>query len=98
MTLNEVLHCVSLGVILFYAVTSLAKPHFVAQNLDHTLNTGRGVSEFRILHGGFYLGLGLFALYANYQLVFQLWGCPWLSAAVIRIFSCEVSKMRCQME
>lgn len=83
--LNDVLHWISLGTILFYAIASLASPRFVARNLEHVLNTGRGVSEFRILHGGFYLGLGLFALYANHPLVYQALGWSWIGAGLIRI-------------
>jgi hypothetical protein len=85
MMLAGVLHWISLGVIFFYAIASLARPRFVARKLEHVLNTGRAVSEFRILHGGFYLGLGLFALYSNHPLVYQALGWGWIGAGLIRI-------------
>jgi hypothetical protein len=85
MMLTGVLRWISLGVILFYAIASLVRPRFVARKLDHVLNTGRGVSEFRILHGGFYLGLGFFALYSNNPLVYQALGWAWIGAGLIRI-------------
>lgn len=85
MALNSVLRWISLGTILFYAIASLVRPRFVAHNLEHVLSTGRGVSEFRILHGGFYLGMALFALYANQPLVYQALGWGWIGAALIRI-------------
>ena len=83
--IQDLLHWVSVGSLLFYAIASLIKPKFVARNLEHELNTGRGVSEFRILHGGFFLGISLFALYINNPIVYQALGWAWISAALIRI-------------
>lgn len=85
MAFIDVLRWISVGALLFYATASIIKPRFVAQNLEHSLNTGRGVSEFRILHGGFFLGLALFALYANQPTVFQALGWSWIGAGVVRI-------------
>lgn len=85
MTVIDVLHWISVGTFIFYATPSIIMPKFVAENLEHSLNTGRGVSEFRILHGGFILGLALFALYANHSIVFQALGWAWIGAGVIRI-------------
>lgn len=85
MTLSNVLHWISLGVIFYYSLASLIRPKFDAQNLEHVLNTGRGMSEFRILHGGFFLGLGLFAIYANHPMVYQALGWSWIGAGLIRI-------------
>ena len=85
MTINDALHWISVGTLLFYAIASAVMPKFVARNLEHVLKSGRGISEFRILHGGFFLGLSLFALYVNNPLVFQALGWAWIGAAVVRI-------------
>lgn len=85
MSIQTGLDWISVGTLLFYAIASAILPHFVARNLEHTLPSGRGVSEFRILHGGFFGGLALFALFANNPLVFQAMGFGWLGAALIRI-------------
>src|SRR5258706_1278004 len=85
MTINVLLDWIGVGTLLVYAIASVALPKFVAQSLEHVLNSGRGISEFRIAHGGFFLGLALFALYVNNPLVFQALGWAWISAAVIRI-------------
>ena len=59
----------------------------MAQTLEHGLSSGRGMSEFRILHGGFNLGISLFALYINNSLVYQTLGWAWIGAAVIRLLA-----------
>jgi hypothetical protein len=87
MTINDVLHWLGVGSLLFYAIASLAMPKFVARVLEHGLNSGRGISEFRILHGGFFLGLAAFALYLNNPLVYQALGWAWIAAAVIRLLA-----------
>jgi hypothetical protein len=93
MMLNDVLHWISLGTLLFYAIACLVRPRFAARKMDHVLNTGRSVSEFRILHGGFFLGLVLFALYANHPLVYQALGLSLIGAGLIRIAAIPVDRL-----
>lgn len=85
MSIHDVLHWIGVGSLLFYALASAVRPRFVAQVLEHGLNSGRGLSEFRILHGGFYAGLALFALAMNDPLVYQALGWAWIGAAVSRL-------------
>jgi hypothetical protein len=92
MILNDVLHWISLGMIFLYAIACLVRPRFVAPKMGHVLNTGRGVSEFRILHGGFFLGTGLFTLYANHPLVYQAFGWSLIGAGLIRIAAIPVDR------
>ena len=92
MLLNNVLHWISLGMIFFYAIACLVRPRFVARKMGHVLNTGRGVSEFRIQHGGFFLGMGLFALYANHPLVYQALGWSLIGAGLIRIVAIPIDR------
>jgi len=87
MTIRDVLHWIGAGSLVVYAIASAVRPKFVAQPLEHGLSSGRGMSEFRILHGGFYLGVALFALYTNNSLVYQALGWAWIGAAVIRLLA-----------
>src|SRR5574337_613000 len=87
MTIRDVLHWVGVGSLVVYAIASAVRPKFVAQILEHGLVSGRGMSEFRILHGGFYLGISLFALYINNSLVYQALGWAWIGAAVGRLLA-----------
>jgi hypothetical protein len=53
MIINDTLHWVGVGALLVYAIASVSMPNFVAQNLEHYLNSGRGISEFRTAYGAF---------------------------------------------
>lgn len=87
MTIRDVLHWIGVGSLVVYAVVSAVRPQFVAQILEHGLSSGRGISEFRILHGGFFLGITLFALSINNPLVYQALGWAWIGAAVSRLLA-----------
>lgn len=47
----------------------------------------RGVAEFRVVNGGYFIGLAGFALLVNQPLVYAALGIGWLGAAVGRIIS-----------
>lgn len=85
MDINTILNWIGAGVLLFYAAASIVRPRFVAQALEHGLETGRGVSEFRVLHGGFFIGMALFVLVANTPVAFHALGWAWVCAAAIRL-------------
>lgn len=87
MTIRDALHWVGVGSLLFYGIASAVRPRFVARTLEHELSSGRGVSEFRILHGGFFLGITLFALYVHAFLVYQALGWAMIGAAVSRLLA-----------
>jgi hypothetical protein len=85
MTTSDVLHWIGAVALLLYGLASALKPRWIAGLLETGFSSGRGVSEFRIAHGGI---VGpLFALYVNHPLVFQLLGYAWLCAALVRILS-----------
>ncbi|MFN8375690.1 MAG: hypothetical protein U0694_22820 [Anaerolineae bacterium] len=50
------------------------------------------MSEFRILHGGFFLGTALFTLYANHPLVNQAFGWSLIGAGLVRIAAIPVDR------
>jgi hypothetical protein len=87
MTIRDALHWVGVGALLFYGIASAARPKFVARTLEHDLSSGRGVSEFRVLHGGFFLGITLFALYVHTSFVYQALGWALIGAAVSRLLA-----------
>lgn len=87
MTTSDALHWIGTVSLLLYGLASALKPRWVAGLLENGLSSGRGVSEFRVAHGGAMLAVSLFVLYVNSQPVFQLLGYAWLSAAVVRILS-----------
>src|SRR5204862_452820 len=82
-----ILHWIGTGTLLFYAIGSAIMPKFVAGVLEHKLVSGRGISEFRILHGGFFMGLSLCALTLDNPLVYQAMGFAWISAAIVRLLA-----------
>lgn len=86
MTTSDILHWIGTVSLLLYGLASAIKPHWIAGVLENGLSSGRGISEFRVAHGGAMIGISLFALYVNDLAVFQLLGCAWLSAALVRIF------------
>lgn len=87
MTVNDLLPWIGALSLLFYGIASATKPQWVAGILENDLDSGRGISEFRVAHGGGLIALSLFALYANDTMVFQLMGWGWITAAIVRIVS-----------
>ena len=87
MELSNVLHLIGVFSLLIYAIGSAIRPQWVASWLEISLNTGRGISEFRVAHGGGFLGLSLFALYSNHPMAYQALGWGWLGAALIRLLA-----------
>ena len=87
MTINELLHWLGALSILGYGLVSAMRPAWVAGILENGLLSGRGISEFRVAHGGGMIGLALFALFVNHPLVFQLLGWGWLGAAIVRVLA-----------
>ena len=86
MTLTDILHWIGTLSLLAYGLASAIKPRWIADMLENGLSSGRGISEFRVAHGG-WMGLALFALYVNDPLVYQLLGWGWIGAALIRVVS-----------
>ncbi len=87
MTLVDVLHLIGATSLLAYGLASMIRPRWVASLLEHGLFSGRGVSEFRVAHGGGMIGLSLIAIYSNNPLVYQLVGWGWIGTAVVRLLA-----------
>jgi hypothetical protein len=78
--------------LLIYAVASLLFPKFVAPYIAQTLDSPRGVAEFRVAHGGGYLAMSVFALIVNQPLVYMLLGMGWLGAAGARLLAIPLDR------
>ena len=87
MNITEILHIIGILAILLYAIPSAIWPHWVAKWLEHDFTTGRGSTEFRVLHGGSLLGMALFALYTRNPFAYQTLGWGWIGAALIRLLA-----------
>jgi hypothetical protein len=78
--------------LLIYAVLALLFPRRFAPFIAQTLDTPRGVAEFRVAHGGGFLAMSVFALIANQPLVYMLLGAGWLGAAGARLLAILLDK------
>ncbi len=87
MTIPEILNIIGAISLLGYGIGSLLMPHRMAKLIAQELNTSRGVAEFRVVNGGYFIGLAGFALLVNQPLVYAALGIGWLGAAVGRIIS-----------
>src|SRR5574341_137567 len=79
--------------VLLYAVLACFFPRRFAPFIAQTLDSPRGVAEFRIIHGGF-LGMSVFALVANHPLVYMMLGIGWLGAAAARLLALILDRPR----
>src|SRR5262245_9793508 len=84
---RDVLHLIGALALLVYGVGSLFLPRRIAPFIAQTLDSPRGVAEFRILNGGFMTGLSIAALLANQPVGYALLGIAWLGAAASRLLS-----------
>lgn len=76
MSIQAVLHLLGTLGLLGYGIGSLLLPHPMAKFIAQVLNTPRGIAEFRVVNGGYFIGLAGFAL-----------GVGWLGAAGARVFA-----------
>jgi hypothetical protein len=91
---NDLLHLIGTLSLLGYAISSLFLPHRVGRLIAQELNNPRGIAEFRVVNGGYFAGLSLFALVANHPLVFTALGIGWLGAAAARLLALLLDRPR----
>jgi uncharacterized protein DUF4345 len=92
MPIQDVLNIIGALSLLGYGIGSLLLPHPVAKLIAQVLTTPRGIAEFRIVNGGYFIGLAGFALIANQPLVYTALGIGWLGAASARVFAYLVDR------
>lgn len=92
MPIEDILNIVGAVSLLGYGIASLLLPHPVAKLIAQGLNTPRGIAEFRVVNGGYFIGLAGFALVANQPIVYAALGVGWLGAAGGRVFAFFVDR------
>jgi hypothetical protein len=78
--------------LLIYGVLALLFPQRFAPYIAQTLDTPRGVAEFRVAHGGGFIGMTIFALIVNDPLVYSLLGMGLLGAAAARLLAIPLDR------
>ncbi len=89
---QDVLNIIGTLSLLGYAIGSLFLPHIVAKLIAQDLNSPRGIAEFRIVNGGYFAGLSIFALIANQPLLYTALGIGWLGAGAARVLSIALDR------
>jgi len=91
---QDILHIIGTLSLLGYAIGSLFLPHVVAKLIAQNLDSPRGIAEFRIVNGGYFAGLSIFALVVNQPLVYAALGIGWLGAAAVRVLALALDRPR----
>jgi hypothetical protein len=73
-------------------IGGLLKPLVVAKLVGLTPSEPHGISEIRATLGGFFIGLGGFALYSQNTVIYEAVGIGWVGAAIARIFSLIIDR------
>jgi Domain of unknown function (DUF4345) len=68
------------------------QPLFFAKLVGLAPSAPHGISEIRATLGGFFIGLGGFALYAQNTAIYGAIGMGWAGAAIARIFSLIIDR------
>jgi Domain of unknown function (DUF4345) len=73
-------------------IVGLLKPLMVAKLVGLTPSEPHGISEIRATLGGFFIGLGGFAVYSQNTVIYGAIGMGWLGAAIARVFSLVIDQ------
>jgi Domain of unknown function (DUF4345) len=73
-------------------IVGFLKPLMVAKLVGLTPSEPHGVSEIRATLGGFFIGLGGFAMYSQNTVIYGAIGMGWLGAAIARVFSLVIDR------
>lgn len=93
MTLIEILKILMALFNIGFGLFAIARPELLATASNFTLNNPRGRTEFRILSGGFFVGMGLGALVFGSILdggsnaAYQVVGASWLCGGATRLLN-----------
>jgi hypothetical protein len=68
------------------------KPLMVAKLVGLTPLEPHGISEIRATLGGFFIGLGGFAVYSQNTVIYGAIGIGWVGAAIARVFSVIIDR------
>lgn len=87
MSATDLMNVIGTLSLLGYGIGSLFFPHPIAKLIAQQLITPRGIAEFRVVNGGYFIGLAGFALVINQPEVYAALGIGWLGAAVGRVYA-----------
>jgi hypothetical protein len=73
-------------------IVGFLKPLMVAKLVGLTPSEPHGISEIRATLGGFFIGLGGFAVYSQNTVIYGAIGMGWLGAAIARVFSLVIDR------
>jgi Domain of unknown function (DUF4345) len=73
-------------------IVGFLKPLMVAKLVGLTPSEPHGISEIRATLGGFFIGLGGFAMYSQNTVIYGAIGMGWLGAAIARVFSLVIDR------
>jgi Domain of unknown function (DUF4345) len=68
-------------------IVGFLQPLMVAKLVGLTPSEPHGISEIRATLGGFFIGLGGFAVYSQNTVIYGAIGMGWVGAAIARVFS-----------
>lgn len=81
----DILKIIGALLTLGFGLYSFFQPKVVAAASRISLMDNRGVAEYRVAMGGFFIGMGLLALLLNEPVAFQVLGGAWLGGGLARI-------------
>ncbi len=73
-------------------IVGFLKPLMVAKLVGLTPSEPHGISEIRSTLGGFFIGLGGFAMYSQNTVIYGAIGMGWVGAAIARVFSLIIDR------
>ena len=73
-------------------IVSFLKPLMVGKLVGLTPSEPHGISEIRATLGGFFIGLGGFAVYSQNTVIYGAIGMGWVCAAIARVFSLMIDR------
>ena len=86
MAYTTILDLIGTIFLLFYGIVTVLFPKWVAPFIAQTLETPRGVAEFRVIHGGF-VTMAIYALVLNQPVGYTMVALGWFGAAGARLLA-----------
>lgn len=83
----EILKLIGAILTLIYGIVATVRPEAVANASSMKLEGKRGRAEMRIAQGGFFTGMGLWALLLQEPEAYAVLGAAWLGGGIVRVLS-----------
>lgn len=86
-TTIDILASLGAGIGVVLGFCAVLAPHKIEQLVGLQPGSPEGISEIRATYGGFFIGMGLYSLWAQNESIFTLMAVAWLSAAFVRLIT-----------